>query len=462
MFKKLLLLLVFTVLLSCKSKDENVVKTTWIGGQIINPTLDYIVFSRGNEILDTVKLDSNNFFLYKTDKIKAGLYNLKHNETQVFFIEPGDSLLLHVNTLDFDESLAYSGRGGEQNNLLMYLYLTNETENLKLQNWYGLSSKEFTHKIDSLKQLKIKEYKDFIAKNEVVESFKNAVMANINYDYYIKKERYAAANRNRIAEFDENYFDYRKKINFELEEFKFYYPYYRFMNRYFENLVFSEYKSDVPINRNSYDFNYRRIKLIDSLVTSDSLRNSLLRSNAMFYFLNAKNAAEEQQFFDEFAKMNSDKKHVEEVRKMYNITVKLNPGNTVPNVALVNTDNTLKDLHSIIKAPTVVYFWSGKSPSNYKNIHNRAAELKSKYPEYDFLGINTDTHYKKWRQTINRNGYNPLYEFQIENLNEAEKKLLLKYMNSALILDKDGKILEGKINLFNTNFEQLLLGFLNR
>jgi len=55
-----------------------------------------------------------------------------------------------------------------------------------------------------------------------------------------------------------------------------------------------------------------------------------------------------------------------------------------------------------------------------------------------------------------------LQEFQIENLSDAEKKLLLRYKNSAIVLDKDGIILEGKTNLFNTNFEELLLGFLNR
>ena len=135
LFKKILLLLLFTALLSCINKEENAVQTTWISGQIVNPTLDYVVFSKGNIILDTVKLDSNNFFLYKTDKIKSGLYSFKHNETQVFYIEPGDSILMHINTMDFDESLAYSGKGGEQNNLLMDLYLMNEIENQNLPNW---------------------------------------------------------------------------------------------------------------------------------------------------------------------------------------------------------------------------------------------------------------------------------------------------------------------------------------
>src|SRR5690606_18314100 len=115
LFKKILLLLLVATLFSCKNKEENVVKTTYIGGQIINPIVDYIIFFKGNDVLDTIKLDANNFFHFSTDKITAGLYTLRHNENQVFFIEPGDSLLVHINTIDFDESLAYSGKGGEQN-----------------------------------------------------------------------------------------------------------------------------------------------------------------------------------------------------------------------------------------------------------------------------------------------------------------------------------------------------------
>ncbi|MAB58632.1 MAG: hypothetical protein CL524_13965 [Aequorivita sp.] len=462
LFRKILPLLLLTIVLSCKDKEGALQTTTWIGGQIINPTMDYIIFSRGNEILDTVKLDSKNFFLYKTDKIKAGLYNLKHNESQVFYIEPGDSLLLHLNTMDFDESLAYSGKGGEKNNLMMDLYLTNEKENQNLSNWYRLSSEEFTHKIDSLKQLKFQEYEDFISKNEVSEGFKKIALANIKYDYFRKKEIYAAANRNNREKFSDDFFAYRDDIDFKREDLAFYYPYYRFMNQYFENLVFSEYKNNVGIDRNSYDFKYRKIVLIDSMVTSDTLKNSLLRQNALWYLLYANNAEEGQRFFDQFSKMNTDKKHLAEVAEMLETTMQLTPGKTVPNVALVNADNVVEDLHRVIKTPTVIYFWSGQSPSHYKNIHSRAAELKSKYPEYAFLGINTDTHFKKWRQTIAKSGYNPMQEFQIENLSDAEKKLLVKYKNSAIVLDKNGVILEGKTNLFNTNFEELLLGFLNR
>lgn len=462
LFKKILLLLFFATLFSCNNKEEKVVQTTWISGQIINPTLDYIIFSKGNQTLDTVKLDKNNFFRYKTENIKSGLYFIKHGESQVFFIEPGDSLLMHINTIDFDESLAYSGRGGEKNNLLIDLYLLNETENQNLPKWYVLSSTDFDRKIDSLKTLKINKYEEYINKNDVAEGFKNVVIANINYDYYSKKEMYGAANRRYPEKFDKHFFDYRKKIDFDQNELKYYYPYYRFMNRYFENMVCSEYANKAPIDRNSFEYNYRKIELIDSVVKSDSIKNSLLRYNAMWYLLNAKNAEEEEKFFEAYSKMNTDKKNLEDVRNVFEATVKLTSGNTIPNVALVNTDNVVKDIQSVIKAPTVVYFWSGQPVALYKNIHNRAAELKSKYPEYDFLAINTDTHFKKWRETVKKAKYNPDTEYQLENFTDAEKKFVLNAMNKVLIVDKNGIILEGKTNMFNTNFEELLLGFLNK
>ncbi|SRX55654.1 hypothetical protein [Aequorivita sp. CIP111184] len=462
LFKKILLLLLVTFLFSCKSKEENVTETTYISGQIVNPTLDYIIFSKGSSILDTVKLDSNNFFHYKTDKIKQGLYSFKHNESQVFFIEPGDSLLMHLNTIDFDESLAYSGQGGEQNNLLMDLYLRNETENQNLPKWYGLSTKDFESRIDSLKDIKTAEYKQFIENNEVADEFKKVALANLEYDYYSKKEMYGAANRSKPEKLGENYYNYRKNINFAWDELKFYYPYYRFMNRYFENVVSSEFDIKTPVDRNSFKYNYRKIQIIDSVVTSDSIKNNLLRLNAMYYLLNAKDSEEERKFFEAFSKMNTNKKNLEEMSKIFNASVKLTAGNAIPTIQLVSTENIVKDLQSLISKPSVLFFWSSQSTVQYKKIHNRAAELKSKYPEYDFFGINTDTHFKKWRQTVNRSGYNPTTEFQLENLMDADKKLVLNSMNNVFILDKNGVILEGKTNMFNTNFEELLLGYLNR
>ena len=450
----------FVALFSCKDKDSSSIETTWIGGQIVNPKVDYVIFAQGEYILDTVKLDSNNFFLYHTDKMKKGLYILRHNETQVFYINPGDSLLLHVNTLDFDESLAYSGRGAEKNNLLMDLYLKNDSENKLLPQWYTLSPKEFTKKIDSLEKRKIKKYDDFISKNKVDEEFKKVATASIKYDNFSKKELYAIANRLRADQLGKDYYKYRKKIDFEREELRFYYPYYRFLHRYFTNLIVS--KNEPGISRISYQFSLDKMKAIDSVISNDSIKNSLLRITAKRYLFSAKVAEEEKRFYEEFKKVNNNPKHLKEISELTEVTIKMSKGNPVPNILLLTSDNTVTGLHNIIKKPSVLYFWSAKAPNQARVIHSRIAELKSKYPEYDFLGLNTDDHYRNWRSNVNSMGYDPTMEYQLENVSESEKTLVLSSMNKSIILDKDKMILDGSTNIFNTGFEELLLGYLNR
>lgn len=460
MLKKLLPLLLVFVLFSCKKKDDTSHKTTWIGGQIVNPKHDYVILTRGDDILDTVKLDSNNFFLYRTDNIKKGLYTLRHNETQVFFIEPGDSLLLHLNTMDFDESLAYSGRGAEQNNLLMDLFLSNESENRILPQWYTLSPEGFTKKIDSLKAITVSEYEDFLKKNKVSNEFKKVAQASIDYDYYSKKEMYTAANMSRRAEIGGKFYDYRKKIDFGNDDLWFYYPYYRFLNRYFDNIIAE--KAKPRLERTSFDFSLKKLRVIDSLMKQDSLKNSLTRYTALRYLYNTKNAKNGEKFFDAFSKINTNPRFLREINELLQSTLKMAAGNPLPNVLLINMDNTAISMPNVVEKPTVFYFWTSSHPDQVKTLHNRAAELHSKYPEYDFIGINTDSHFRKWRTTVAKLGYNASKEYQLENFSEAEKTLVLSMRSKAIIVDKNKTILDGNTNMFNNNFEQLLLGYLNR
>ena len=89
-------------------------------------------------------------------------------------------------------------------------------------------------------------------------------------------------------------------------------------------------------------------------------------------------------------------------------------------------------------------------------------ELKSKYPEYDFIGINTDSNYNKWMTIINKSGYKTNLEFQFENVSKSEKELVIHTINKAIIVDKNGTIINGSVNLFNINIEDSLLGYLNQ
>ena len=79
------------------------------------------------KVLDSARLDSHNKFSFTLDSLKLGLYTFKHGaEFQYLYLEPKDSLLMYLNTWDFDESLIFSGKGSAKNNFLIKLYLDQE------------------------------------------------------------------------------------------------------------------------------------------------------------------------------------------------------------------------------------------------------------------------------------------------------------------------------------------------
>ncbi len=461
-------LLLFTCLsfISCNNKPK-AEKTTWIGGEIVNPGMDYVILSKGNQLLDTIKLDANNSFLYEAKDIVSGLYSFKNREYQAFYLEPGDSLMLRVNTWDFDESLAYTGRGAEKNNFLMDLFLQSETENTLLQTMYQLKPEIFEQKIDSMHKLRMQNYNDFVKDIEPSEDFEKIAVAGIDYDYYLKKEQYTTVNKYRFSQdesfkYPKDFYDYRKNLDFNSEKLRFYYPYYSFMKSYVDNLAYRDITDRSMVSNCSYPLNHKKLFIIDSLIKNDSLRNDLLRTKARLFFLNAKNADDQKNILSYFMQLNNNPRHKSEISQLAEMAMQLNPGNTIPDISLLTSENTEIQLHQLIKKPTVLFFWSNVSVKHYQDIHKKAAELKSKYPEYDFIGLNTDSHFKNWLQIVKNSNYDAKTEFEFENPKEAEKKLILNSTNKAIVVGKDLIILDSNTNMNNSNFEEQLLGFLNR
>ena len=467
LIKKILLILICNAFISCNHTEDNSSKVTWIGGEIVNPKLDYVIFSKDHKILDTVSLNENNFFLYKSDCLTEGVYSFNHYEYQMFYLEPNDSLMLRVNTVDFDESLAFSGKGAERNNLLMDFFLQNEQETKLMPVLYQLPPKEFQKTLDSLTKSRLELYNEFIVKNPSERGFKEIAKANINYDSYIKKEMYTSAKYAKKAveisnDFPKDFYDYRKKVDLGSDKLQSYYPYYRFLNRYFDNLAYEKYNDEAKFDRYSHIHTYNKIKILDDKIAHDSLKNRLMRANVINYLLGGKDAEKGEAIVNLYSKINTNQEFNREIKKLCQSTMKLIRGKKIPDLLLLNTENTIKDLHSIVNKPTVLFFWSAQSVKHFQSIHDQAAELNSKYPEYDFIGINTDTHFKRWRNTVIKYRFDRANEFQFDNIDDAESKLVISSTNKAIIIDKDGIILEGNTSLFNQKIETILRGLLNQ
>ena len=185
-------LITLLTLFNCKKDGNNSEDNyAYLGGEIMNPNSDFVVLSRAEEVIDTILLDHKNRFIYKINDLKEGLYTFYHGgEIQMVFLEPKDSLLFRLNTLEFDESPVFIGIGDKKNNYLINEFLENEIQEKKIFKFSQLNPNTYERRVDSLKALKLDKLNTFTTKYGSSPLFDKIANANINYAYYASKEVY--------------------------------------------------------------------------------------------------------------------------------------------------------------------------------------------------------------------------------------------------------------------------------
>lgn len=466
MYKKIPFFLIAIAFLSCSSEKTEKDEGAWFGGEIVNPNTDYIILTRNETLIDTILLDNNNRFLYHIENVEKGIYNFIHLEYQMAYLEPGDSLMLRLNTIEFDESLAFTGKGAERNNFLINMFIYNELETQRMRPFYQLPVEQFLLKLDSMRSLRIENLDRFIKRADPCSAFFNIANANINYDYYDRREIYPFAHygRNNVNNvvLPQGYYDFRNDVDYNNEELQSYYTYYRFMQRHFDFIAFEKYRDDSQYNNSSLNHISAKLMAIDSHINLESFKNSLFKSSIRRFILNSKEYDDEKKAVELFLSLSTNETHKDEIKKIFEASLKLMPGNPLPNLTLHDYKDKQQSISSAIKRPTILYFWSINSINHMRNVHSKVDELKLKYPEFDFIALNTNSDSEAWKGMINRHGYNKNYQFRFGNPETAIENLVINSINKTMIVDKDGHIIDNQTNLFSVTFEEQLLGILNQ
>ena len=467
--------LVALLFVSCQddSNDEN--GAAYFGGEVINPRNNVVILSKSNRVLDTIQLDKNNRFLYKIDNVEKGLYTFRVSaaeglEYQMVLLEPSDSIMFRLNTLEFDESLVYTGKGAKKNNYLINLFLDGEMEDKTILGYSQLPPKEFEIRIDSIRDYKLRELKKFNIENPSSEIFNNLVKGNINYDYYLSKEIYPFVNysnteRENFDALPDNFYSYRKDVDYNYCELMDYFPYYSFLKHHFENMALSEHfkiSSDNVFDIKSLDYNLIRLKLIDSLVVNDSIKNDLLVRTTVEFISNSKNIDEYDALLKSYSSKNTSAKNEKYVTSIVNSLKGLKPGNKLPLVEVIDFKNHTIPLQAVIKRPTVLYFWSSSYRSHIDS-HKKASELKVKYPEINFIAINANIDNEKlWKKVVAQYNYDKENEYLFKDPTHAKHMLAVYPINKVMIVNRKGAIVNAHTNMFSIMFEEELLGLLNQ
>lgn len=464
---------VIITLFSCKNDcNQKDVDYAYIGGEIINPNTNYIIISKDETILDTIKLDGRNRFIYKLKNLEEGIHTFRHGgEFQIILIEPADSLLFRLNTLDFDESLVFTGQGDKKNNYLINDFLENEKEERHIVRLCQLSPETYQNHVDSLKARKIKTFEKFKTKYDYSPLFEKIALSNINYSYYSNKEVYPFVHygKNKAAILEslpEDFYNYRKDINYNSEFLSSYHNYNSFLRHHFSNLslkMHDEHATTKSFNRMSVCYNLDRLKLIDSLVSNPAIKNDLLYHFTIKYLSMSNNELYNNAVLKSYLSYSTSDKNKNMISRYTESINNLKVGSTLPAVTLVNYNNEVLDLNKVLTKYTVITFWSNMYYQHFKKSHYKLKELREKHPEIHFVSINIDEYaLNKSKSMLEGNNFDKTYEYQFKYPKQATETLAVHPITKTFIIDKNKKIVNSNTNIFSIYFEKELLDLINK
>ncbi|WP_343486127.1 transaldolase [Allomuricauda sp. d1] len=456
---KLLLALLLLFTFSC-GKNDTAPQAVYFGGEIVNPTSDHVVLYRNDAVVDSAKLDENHRFSFNLNNIEEGLYHFDHKpELQYIYLEDNDSVLIRLNTVDFDESLVFSGEGSEINNFLIEMFLAFENERPLIYKYYKLDPEVFSAKVDSLRNDKLTLLEELKADGNLSEKALEIAKASIDYNSFIYKEKYPFYHKKRTGEkaihLSENFYNYRTEIDLNNVNLAYFKPYYDFMLYHLGNVAYMTCKKNCGTHVGKHDnllhFNRHKLKLVDSLVVKEELRDILFRNIAMNYLLKEHQTNDEsQKFIDEFCKLSKSDEHKEEINYLYKGIKRLQPNSELPNLIVLDTAGRNISLQEIAEnQKTVFYFWTGSQKMHFNKIINRVAHLKDKHSEYQFVGINIRTSEDQWMLMMKTAGLDPSKQYRSDEFGEMQHALVIDGLDKCVIA-KDKEVIDGFANLYHS------------
>lgn len=466
-------LLIIVTLFNCKKEGNNSEDNyAYLGGEIMNPNSDFVVISKADVIIDTIKLDNRNRFLYKIVNLKEGLYTFYHGgEIQMVLLEPKDSLLFRLNTLEFDESLVFTGIGDKKNNYLMNEFLENEIQETKVFKYCQLNASLYEKRMDSLNTIRLNKLDVFNTKYKPSPLFNKIAKGNIDYFYFSSKEVYPFVHHDKdkvkiLKSLPENFYNYRRSINYNDDFFKEHNPYNSFLRYSVNNFALANHlrhSNNDDFKRNSICYNLDKLKIVDSLITNKTIKNELLYYITSNYLSKNLILDNNTMLVNSYLSKSTDDVSKAEIKRFMASLNNLKEGNRFPDIALIDYKNNELEINTIINAPTVICFWSIKFYNHFRESHYKINELKEKYPEVKFIVINIDDFgMESPRMSLKENSFGFNDEYQFKNPKQSIETLAIQPMTKTLVIDKYKKIVYSNANIFSRVFEEQLLGTINR
>lgn len=200
--------------------------------------------------------------------------------------------------------------------------------------------------------------------------------------------------------------------------------------------------------------------MVGDLIHIPSLRKHFLSKLGATGIIMAKSREDILATIEKLKENGYSEEGIKDMKQLGSIQMAYLPGTTLKNVPIIDTKGDSIPFSQIIRKPTIIFLWSIYK-SEHKQDHELIQELRLKYPEINFVGINMDEgETAAWRIAVQKYGYNKDFEYQI-GPTRIDKKFFQYYLNKLLFLDASGKVIIGDAFINSPEFESRILEFLN-
>jgi hypothetical protein len=375
------------------------------------------------------------------------------------FFDKNDSLMIRLNSNDFDNTLMFCGRGDEKNNFMMELYLKDMKLKNDLFDVYEQPEKVFSKYLEASNKKITELYRKRKSFIKWSEEFDEVAKANIQLNYAYKKEVFPIVHEFKTGENIKNslpksYYNYRKKIDVNQANLLYYSPFINYMTSMLNNVVLTNTKG--YLDDMSLENNIKKLEIADTLIKNKHVKNLVVNNIANMYLLSDQCSVNNGKFFTLYSKMVSDQKMKVKVMETASNIQKLRNNNALPEISVLDTNNKKVQLSELITKKTIIYFWTKQSESHSFYSHKKVDELKAKYPDIQFIAININNSQEDWLKEIETKKYVNSIELRAIDFEELKNKWVINKVYRTLIINKNGTINNAFVSLFDANFESYL------
>jgi|TARA_B110000971_G_scaffold127961_1_gene130958 hypothetical protein len=450
----ILLSLLILVAVNCADKEEN--SKTYFGGKIINPKTKFVVLYSNDKIIDTLLLNDRNKFLGTYNNLEEGLYYFGHgNENQYVYLEPKDSLMLRLNTWDFDESLVFAGKGAERNNILIDIFLETEKERRLFYQLNKFEPVAYKSRIDKILEVKLQTYSHYIENHpKETESYLKILKIALTYPIYSRIERYPvnhiyASRKIKFPETDASFYNYRADLDYNNNALMYYTPYARYITNYLYNVTYNMGHQPMK-DEFSADFTVDLLKTINDKISSSDSKNAFLKRTVLDHFYRKSSCKVNQIAFDTYFNLSTNELDKNLVQNILADNKLVQKGDKIYGFQISDfTNHPINIEQFTFNKNSVLLFWNKASISK-SFIGERIPFLQKKYPLLNFAVIEIDGDSNNRIKNIDIKSQYFIDSKMLEN------NFLKSKMNRTILVNKKGIIENGYAAISSRNIDKQL------